>query len=304
MNSCTLYDLLQIDPRASPEEVQRAYRARARVLHPDLPTGSSEQMREIIEAFEILSDPLRRANYDRRLDLRNRKTNTMNSLATDALPNQDAPLPMDEAPLVPRMFAQLGIFVLDGSGSMLFESPKGGTKGGVVNTAIRDVFARFQISDRRDNFLFALVSFDTAAKEILPVTLASSTDSHSSYDPTVGHGGGTFVGAGLKEAQRIAETFLAQADPAIPASVVIIALTDGECGNPSRTLEIATKVKENSKITLCATHFATKGQSNPAAQDLLRQIVSDSSTGYLTTYDAESIRKFFEASVTAGVRVN
>jgi DnaJ domain len=62
----TLYDVLQISPHADEAVLQAAYRALARANHPDLNADASaaERMRELNEAYDLLSDPRRRAVYD------------------------------------------------------------------------------------------------------------------------------------------------------------------------------------------------------------------------------------------------
>lgn len=59
-----LYDVLGVDRDASREEIKRAYRRRARELHPDA-GGDEEAFKEVTRAYEVLSDPERRALYDR-----------------------------------------------------------------------------------------------------------------------------------------------------------------------------------------------------------------------------------------------
>ena len=63
----TLYDVLGVAPDASPETLRAARRDRARRLHPDLATGDAAAMRSLNEAWAVLSDPRRRAAYDRSL---------------------------------------------------------------------------------------------------------------------------------------------------------------------------------------------------------------------------------------------
>ena len=63
-----LYELLGIEREASEAEVRRAYQKRARVLHPHLNPGDPEaaqRFSEVAAAFGVLSDPSRRAAYDR-----------------------------------------------------------------------------------------------------------------------------------------------------------------------------------------------------------------------------------------------
>ena len=63
------YDLLGVSAQASAEEVQKAYRKKAKASHPDVnpKPGAAEEFVQIAEAFEILSDPQKRAVYDSKL---------------------------------------------------------------------------------------------------------------------------------------------------------------------------------------------------------------------------------------------
>jgi curved DNA-binding protein CbpA len=63
------YDLLQIHPKAEPETIQRVYRIFAARYHPDnQETGDAERFRNYRDAYEVLIDPARRADYDRTLE--------------------------------------------------------------------------------------------------------------------------------------------------------------------------------------------------------------------------------------------
>eukprot|EP00042_Codosiga_hollandica_P055701 m.785984 g.785984 ORF g.785984 m.785984 type:complete len:406 (+) comp59173_c0_seq3:2-1219(+) len=62
-----LYDLLEVKPDASQDEIKRAFRKLTVKLHPDKnPDGSTaQQFQEITAANQILSDPEKRAAYDK-----------------------------------------------------------------------------------------------------------------------------------------------------------------------------------------------------------------------------------------------
>lgn len=80
------YDVLRIAPAASQQEISRAYRALMRTHHPDLDGGAAGrgevagegvdgggadgelhrgELLQIMQAFSVLRDPVRRAAYDR-----------------------------------------------------------------------------------------------------------------------------------------------------------------------------------------------------------------------------------------------
>jgi curved DNA-binding protein len=60
------YEVLQISPNADAETLRRVYRVQAQRFHPDnLESGDAEVFRRISDAYDVLSDPERRASYDR-----------------------------------------------------------------------------------------------------------------------------------------------------------------------------------------------------------------------------------------------
>src|SRR5882757_2611598 len=61
------YEILGVSRDASPEDIRRAYRALARKHHPDVSkeAGADDRFKQIAEAYEVLRDPEKRAQYDR-----------------------------------------------------------------------------------------------------------------------------------------------------------------------------------------------------------------------------------------------
>jgi curved DNA-binding protein CbpA len=58
------YTVLGIPPSASDEEIKDAWREAAQKAHPDRPGGSADRMIQVNEAYQILRDPARRAQFD------------------------------------------------------------------------------------------------------------------------------------------------------------------------------------------------------------------------------------------------
>ena len=83
MSINTYYTILGITECATFEEIQKAYRQKALLYHPD--KNKSDNAHDIFikiqKAYEVLSDPERRSKYDN--DLNSYRQNIFNSINTD-----------------------------------------------------------------------------------------------------------------------------------------------------------------------------------------------------------------------------
>jgi molecular chaperone DnaJ len=61
------YEVLGVSRDASEADIKKAFRGLARELHPDVSEApdAEQRFRDVVEAYEVLSDPERRATYDR-----------------------------------------------------------------------------------------------------------------------------------------------------------------------------------------------------------------------------------------------
>ena len=66
------YEILEVDKKASSEVIEKAYRALVKKYHPDLQVGEkrirfAEKLKDINEAYEVLSNDYKRTTYDEQL---------------------------------------------------------------------------------------------------------------------------------------------------------------------------------------------------------------------------------------------
>jgi curved DNA-binding protein CbpA len=59
-----LYTILELTKDATPEDIKKAYKTLANKYHPDKDTGNNDSFINIKMAFDILSDPIKKAYYD------------------------------------------------------------------------------------------------------------------------------------------------------------------------------------------------------------------------------------------------
>ena len=77
--SYNCYELLGVSPSANNAELRKAFRQLSKKLHPDttsLPSDeATRQFQKVCEAYDLLSDPVLRANYDLSIEKENNLIN-------------------------------------------------------------------------------------------------------------------------------------------------------------------------------------------------------------------------------------
>ena len=74
-SSCNCYELLGVSRSANNAELRKAFRQLSKELHPDTTSlpyeKATRQFQSVCEAYDLLSDPVLRAEYDNSLEKKN-----------------------------------------------------------------------------------------------------------------------------------------------------------------------------------------------------------------------------------------
>ncbi|RME07682.1 MAG: VWA domain-containing protein [Anaerolineae bacterium] len=278
-----LYELLGLSPSATPEQIQQAYRAAARKLHPDVNTtpGATEFFLQIQEAYEVLSHPERRRLYDQQ---RIKAHPSIPHLDIDLQFSRRAIAPLDEPQILytlliikalqpstqPRLSSPLNLaLALDTSTSM------NGKRLNIVKATALELIHQLQPGDT-----LSLITFNDRAEVVLsglgPAELRRAENKILSLMTS----GGTEIFQGLKTAFEEV-----RAHAAGHSIHHIVLITDGHTyGDEEKCLRLA-KTASGRKIGITCLGIGGKWNDK-----LLDQIASLTGGACLYVYHPEDMR--------------
>ncbi len=258
------YSLLGVLRDASPEEIKRAYYEAAQRLHPDknkLP-GETEIFLEVQQAYEVLSNPQRRAQYDATLKDEDVLEAPAAWKVVYSRPNL---VHLNEPQLIyallevaPRLAGQkpptppLNIcLVIDRSTSMR------GEKLDVAKAAATEIMRNLRSED-----IFSLVTFSDRAEVLLPAAFQSDRKRLQGRVQGIQAGGGTEIYQGLEAG--VGEVRRSLDEQRINH---VILLTDGHTyGDEQNSLGLA---EEASRQNIGISGFGIGGDWNDIFLDAL-----------------------------------
>jgi curved DNA-binding protein CbpA len=122
------YQLLEVEPEASPEKIKEQYIFLVQAWHPDKfskadqKAKAEEKIKQINAAYEVLGNPARRTEYDQKLQA-SKKTEAKQASPQQASPPQAPPRPVSRSPLMKKrapsrgLLGSLGVFGRNDPGS-------------------------------------------------------------------------------------------------------------------------------------------------------------------------------------------
>jgi Ca-activated chloride channel family protein len=288
------YAVLGVLRDASPEDIKRAYYASARRLHPDMNklAGETEIFLEVQRAYEVLSNPQRRAMYDATLP----QETSVPILDCSAQYSRPSLVHLNESQLIyvllevaPHAAVERAsviplntCLVLDRSTSMQ------GEKMDVAKASAIEIMRMMRPED-----IFGLVVFGDRAEVILPSTFLRDQNRLQGRVQTIQPAGATEIyqglAAGLAEVRR-------SLDP--NRSNHLILLTDGHTyGDEAACLELA---QEAAALNVGISGFGVGSDWNDIFLDRLASCTGGNST-YIS--NPQDIRRLLAEKFKAFERI-
>ncbi|QUY40640.1 J domain-containing protein [Acaryochloris marina] len=144
------YQLLDLSPEASSDEIHDAYRKKSKVYHPDTTTLPKEvaiqKFQQLNDAYGILSNPKLRKAYDYRLGVSSVKYTPVQKVPHSDTPLASSQVQIQERPLSPGELVALLILCITFLGCLILAVVLGFARGEMMfvePTALTDVSSKF-----------------------------------------------------------------------------------------------------------------------------------------------------------------
>lgn len=207
---------------------------------------------------------------------------------------------------LPRMFNQLVIFLLDGSGSMTYPGATGKSKGQEVHQAVINVLERLNASKNKSSFDVAFWGFANETIEMFPVqpikyyNLTKDCFNPCEYitDYTK-----TNLNEVLSYVKTQTDTYL-QKHEGQNTKVLVIILGDGAINDYKSALELKEELGNNPLINFSSILFESPTWDDQYDANSINNIkkefskLASTDADYMSTVDPEKIRNHMIQSIT------
>jgi hypothetical protein len=212
---------------------------------------------------------------------------------------------------LPRLFYQLVVFVLDGSGSMTFPGITGQSKGEEVEKATKEVIQRLLESKNKSSFEITLFAYANESVEILPITSVCDIDLSRSINPCdfIKRYDKTDLEETLSKVTEVSTNYLKHYNDK-NAQVLILILSDGALHNYEKTLQLCNLLKVNNRITMHSNLFESKDWIEKYNSDellYLKENLKKLASGpdyFMSTPDPDQVRKHMIKSISTVSKLN
>lgn len=206
---------------------------------------------------------------------------------------------------LPRMFNQLIIFLLDGSGSMTFEGISGKSKGDEVHEAVIKVLQRLQVSKNKSSFDVAFWAYANETVQMYPLKPVKEIKlAQDCFDPCkfINDYKFTKLTKALGCAKDLASEYL-EKYKSENTKILILILGDGAINDYSKCLEIKEEISNIQSISFSSILFESTNWQELEELTIKKwkynfSQLASSQADYLSTVDPEKIRSHMIQSIT------
>ena len=275
----TLYDILGVSKAATPQQIKQAYLSLVRRYHPDVNPDPSahEHFLKIQEAYQILSDPIKRIEYDQSLppdplqiNIRTSRKSILRTREPQLLYVLLTLTPTEAAQNNPQRPPLNVCLALDRSTSM-----RGARLQAVKNASL------LLVDELQEDDIFSVVTFNDRAEVVVPATRGQSKEFLKQRLLSLTAAGGTEIYQGLHAAyQQVGQFYTPE------AINNIILITDGHTyGDEEKCYHLAEQARQRG-IVISGMGIGSKW--NDAFLDKLTSLTGGSANLIKTERDIET----------------
>lgn len=212
---------------------------------------------------------------------------------------------------IPRLFYQLVVFVMDGSGSMTFQGKTGKSKGEELSDAIIGTLKRLQSSKNKNCFDVSMYAYANESVNILKQAPVMDLDLSKDYNPCnfITHYNSTRLAETMETVKEECSAYLSLNNEK-NAQALIIVLSDGVVFDYELSLKKCDGLKLNKKVTISSIFFeSATWQEGFDIQDLekfkesMKMLASDKSL-FTSTLNPDEIRNHMIKSISTVSKVS
>lgn len=212
---------------------------------------------------------------------------------------------------IPRLFYQLVVFVMDGSGSMTYAGKTGKSKGEEMNDSFVEVMERLKSSKNKNCFDISLYAYANESVNIMKQMPIKDLNLNKNYNPCnfISAYNSTLLSETMEAVKEESNNYL-RLNSEKNAQALIIVLSDGVVYDYELTLKKCNELKLNNKITISSIFFeSTNWQEDFDIDDLddyknSMMLLASEEALFTSTLNPDEIRNHMIKSISTVSKVN
>jgi hypothetical protein len=159
--------------------------------------------------------------------------------------------------VIPRIYNQLVVFVLDASRSMESLSKNGISKAQDIHENVQLVIERLRKSKNKTSFDIGMIAFSDDCVNVFGVKELKDISESQSFNSVmlIKDSGGTKFYPALNEAEVMIEEYFSSIKNELPRNALILMMTDGEMDDYNKSLAKVKELQLNKDITISVMYL-------------------------------------------------